>query len=206
MSNAIAGLIPSRKQRPRPAGADRTELLIPERPSGSLEVQDLRVAFGGLVAVDTLDVEAPVGRITGLIGPNGAGKTTTFNACCGLTSVDKGAIRLNGRDITRLSAASRARLGIGRTFQQMELFDSLSVIENVAIGREASMAGANPITQIVAKSSERAVIDDAVEAAIDLCGISALATTTAGSLSTGQRRLVEIGPLPCRSVPYFASR
>jgi ABC-type branched-subunit amino acid transport system ATPase component/branched-subunit amino acid ABC-type transport system permease component len=200
VSNAIAGLIPSRKQPPRPAGADRTELLIPERPSGSLEVQDLRVAFGGLVAVDTLDLEAPVGRITGLIGPNGAGKTTTFNACCGLISVDKGAIHLNGRDITRLSAASRARLGIGRTFQQMELFDSLSVIENVAIGREASMAGANPITQIVAKSSDGAVIDDAVEAAIDLCGISALATTTAGSLSTGQRRLVELAR--CLAGPF----
>jgi ABC-type branched-subunit amino acid transport system ATPase component len=158
------------------------------------------VTFGGLVAVDGLALRAPTGRITGLIGPNGAGKTTTFNACCGLVSAATGVVQLDAKEITRLSPAHRARLGIGRTFQQMELFDSLSVMENVAIGSEASMAGTNPLTQVFSKSSDRASIDAAARAAITLCGIAELADATAGSISTGQRRLVELAR--CLAGPF----
>ena len=97
-----------------------------------------------MVAVDGLTIEAPVGRITGLIGPNGAGKTTTFNAACGLVRAQQGSVLLNGADITRSNPAARARRGLGRTFQRSELWNSLTVEENVELGREAGMAGREP--------------------------------------------------------------
>lgn len=159
----------------------------------SLEIRDLRVCFGGLVAVDELSLTARVGRVTGLIGPNGAGKTTTFNAACGFTRVSSGRVTINGqRDISRLGPAGRARLGIGRTFQQMELFDSLSVAENIAMGREAALAGANPLSQTLTRSSDRIEIRAQTQDALSFCGIAHLADVTAGDLSTGQRRLVEL--------------
>jgi ABC-type branched-subunit amino acid transport system ATPase component/branched-subunit amino acid ABC-type transport system permease component len=157
-----------------------------------LEVAHLSVNFGGLRAVQDLSLEVPAGRITGLIGPNGAGKTTTFNACSGLVQVSGGQILLNGVDVTRYSPSRRARLGLGRTFQQMELFNSLTVAENVAIGREANLTGLNPIAHVLSRPSDRAVIASAVTQALELCGISDLANVNAGSLSTGQRRLVEL--------------
>jgi ABC-type branched-subunit amino acid transport system ATPase component/ABC-type branched-subunit amino acid transport system permease subunit len=168
--------------------------------SGLLEVKQLRVAFGGLVAVDDFSLSAPTGRITGLIGPNGAGKTTTFNACCGLVRPTQGGIALDGRDITRLPPAGRARLGLGRTFQQMELFDSLTVARNVALGREASQAGRNPLTQLVNASGEKKVARRAAHDALELCGIADLSAKLAGALSTGQRRLVELAR--CLAGPY----
>ena len=164
-----------------------------EHYAESLEVRDLRVTFGGLVAVDDLRLTASVGKITGLIGPNGAGKTTIFNACSGFNHPSGGSIVLNGdRDISRLSPAARARLGLGRTFQQMELFDSLSVADNVSLGREASLAGANVVSQVVSRSSERKTVRAMADEAITWCGIGHLADNVAGGLSTGQRRLVEL--------------
>ena len=90
------------------------------------------VRFGGLVALDGVNVEATRGRITGLIGPNGAGKTTMFNVICGFQAAEQGTVELDGVDISKESPARRARLGVGRTFQRMELFGSLSVrtVEN----------------------------------------------------------------------------
>jgi ABC-type branched-subunit amino acid transport system ATPase component/branched-subunit amino acid ABC-type transport system permease component len=159
----------------------------------SLDIRDLQVRFGGLVAVDGLNLTATVGRITGLIGPNGAGKTSTFNACSGFNYPSCGKIVLNGdRDISHMSPAARARLGLGRTFQQMELFDSLSVAENVALGREASLAGANVFTQVVSRPADRAEISMRAAAAIALCGIDDLVDKQASELSTGQRRRVEL--------------
>jgi ABC-type multidrug transport system fused ATPase/permease subunit len=99
-----------------------------------LQVDGLSVRFGGLVAVEGLGFEAPRGRITGLIGPNGAGKTTTFDASSGFTRTAAGRVRLRGRDVTRLAPAARGRLGLGRTFQRVELCDTLSVLQNVMLG------------------------------------------------------------------------
>jgi len=159
---------------------------------GGLVVDKLRVRFGGLVAVDELTFEAPPGRITGLIGPNGAGKTTTFDACSGLNRRVGGSTRIHGRDVTRLGPAARGRLGLGRTFQRMQLGDSLTVAENVALGREAGLAGAAPWSQIVASPAQRRETLRATAHALELCGIADLAETQAGALSTGQRRLVEL--------------
>lgn len=155
-------------------------------------VEDLRVQFGGLVAVDGVSLDAPIGRITGLIGPNGAGKTTTFNACCGQVRPSAGSVLLHGRDVTGDPPQVLARMGLRRTFQVTELCDSLSVRENVALGREASLAGASPITQVAGSRSSRRAVNLAAAEALDLCGISRLAEVQAGLLSTGQRRLVEV--------------
>src|SRR5208282_1229515 len=143
-----------RPRRAKPAAAPVPQQRAPE--GQGLDVRNLRVAFGGLVAVDDLSFSVPLGRITGLIGPNGAGKTTTFNACSGLNRPSTGRVTFNGADIGSLSPAARARLGIGRTFQQAELWDSLSVLENVALGREAPAAGQSVFSQLMARPKEPA--------------------------------------------------
>lgn len=157
----------------------------------TLEVANLTVRFGGNVAVNDLTFAAPAGRITGLIGPNGAGKSTTFNACSGLIP-SSGRVALFGADITRQRAASRARRGLGRTFQQMDLFDSMTVRQNVGLGREARIAGSNPWRQFVAGRQQRRELTAVTDDAIELCGITELASQTVGLLTTGQRRLVEL--------------
>jgi ABC-type branched-subunit amino acid transport system ATPase component len=178
-----------------------TGLALDDRPStrsvtppqnDGLSVRGLVVRFGGLVAVDHVDFDAPQGRLTGLIGPNGAGKTTTFDACSGLNTPSDGTVHLFGHDVTRSGPSSRAQRGLGRTFQRMELFTSLSVRENVALGREAGLAGSNPMRHVFARRSERDAMAAAAADALELCGISHLANRQASTLSTGQRRLVEL--------------
>jgi ABC-type branched-subunit amino acid transport system ATPase component len=160
--------------------------------SDALVATGLIVDYGGHRAVDDVSFRAPSGRITGLIGPNGAGKTTTFNACTGLVRLTSGEIALDGQDITSLTPQARARAGLGRTFQRVQLCDALSVAENVAIGCEAGFAGSNPLRQLVSTRGERARTRERTEEALALCGITALRDRTAASLPTGQRRLVEL--------------
>jgi ABC-type branched-subunit amino acid transport system ATPase component len=157
-----------------------------------LAVEDLRVAFGGAVAVDGLSLDAPTGRLTGLIGPNGAGKTTTFNACCGLVRPDAGRVLLDGHDVTGVNPAARARRGLGRTFQRLELFTSLTVADNVALGREAGIAGSRVLGQVLTRPAERERVRLAAREALRICDIEHLRDVPAGSLSTGQCRLVEL--------------
>jgi len=157
-----------------------------------LAVRDLSVRFGGVKAVNSVSLKAPCGAITGLIGPNGAGKTTTFNACSALVRPSSGRITLHDIDVTRESPPRRARRGLGRTFQRTELYNSLTVRQNVAMGREASMAGANPVAQILSSRHSNKVIDAAVEEALELTGTAWLADAQAGLLPLGQRRLVEL--------------
>ncbi len=164
----------------------------PDRPPADLTVRGMSVSFGGLRAVDDLSWTARAGAITGLIGPNGAGKTTTFNVCSGLVRPDTGQVLLDGQDVTRIGTARRARLGVGRSFQQPELFSSMTVLENIALGREASMAGANPFRHLVARPAEQHLRSAAVRAAVELCGVGPLLNRPASTLSTGQRRMVEL--------------
>lgn len=180
-----------RRTAPEESVSPRPVRALPAGASG-LEVQGLRITYGGIVAVDQVTLRAPIGQITGLIGPNGAGKTTTFDACSGLVRPHAGAILLDGRDITQLNIARRGQLGLGRTFQVMQLGDSLSVAENVALGAEAAVAGSSVRGQLVARRSERKRALADVAEALALCGISELADVPAGALSTGERRLVEL--------------
>jgi ABC-type branched-subunit amino acid transport system ATPase component/branched-subunit amino acid ABC-type transport system permease component len=166
----------------------------------TLEAANLRVAFGGNVAVDDFSVSAPTQRITGLIGPNGAGKTTTFNACSGLLRPNGGEIVLDKRNITGKGPSVRARGGLGRTFQRMELFDSLSVRDNVAIGWEGSRAGVNPLSHLIATPANKRAMDRATAHALRLCELDDVADRATGTLSTGQRRLVELAR--CLAGPF----
>lgn len=162
-----------------------------QKASG-LEIKNLTVRYGGRTAVDDISFAAPVGQITGLIGPNGAGKTTTFNASSGLLTPSAGKIFLHGDDVTGLGAAARGRRGLGRTFQLMQLADSLSVAQNVALGMESGLAGSSLRGQLAATRRERKTTQEAAEYAMELCGIADIRNRNAGELSTGQRRLVEL--------------
>jgi ABC-type branched-subunit amino acid transport system ATPase component len=157
-----------------------------------LVVDRLTVRFGGLVAVDDVSLVARPGTITGLIGPNGAGKTTLFNACAGAVSVQAGYVRLGNDRLDGHLAATRASMGLGRTFQRIELFDSMTVAQNVALGPEAWFSARRPWGQLFGSRAERTEIARRAEEAIGECGIFHLRQRTVGDLSTGQRRLVEL--------------
>jgi ABC-type branched-subunit amino acid transport system ATPase component len=158
----------------------------------SLEIVDVSVAYGGNKAVSSVSLQAPLGRITGLIGPNGAGKTTTFNACSGLLRPTTGTVRFDGHEITHRSPAARAQMGLGRTFQRMELVNAMTARVNVALGAECPLVGFNAVRQVFSTRAQRRAVEAATTSALELCGISHLADRTVGTLSTGQKRLVEL--------------
>ena len=151
-----------------------------------LETYEVSVRFGGHVAVDDVNLAVEEGVITGLIGPNGAGKTTTFNVITGLQAPTRGRVELAGRDVTKMSAHKRARLGVARTFQRLELFGSLSVADNVLTAAELNKeAGTAPSA--------------VVEQLLGRIGLTDVANQRADALSTGNARLVELArALACR--------
>ena len=155
-------------------------------------VRGLSVAYAGNVAVSRLTMTAGLGKVTGLIGPNGAGKTTTFNACSGLLQPSDGSVSLFGRDVTSKGPAGRAQLGLGRTFQRVEVCNAMTVRSNVSLGVEARIAGANPLRQIVSGRPQARRIAAATQDALALCGLESIADHVVAALSTGQRRLVEL--------------
>ena len=157
-----------------------------------LETRGLSVHYGGLRAAHDVSLSAPLGRITGLIGPNGAGKTTTFGACSGLVEPSGGTVSLFGDDITGLTPQARAQRGLGRTFQRMELFDSMSVRENVELGLEAGLAGSRPWRFLRVRKGDAERVRQVADDAIERCNLGPLANASTGDLSTGQRRLVEL--------------
>ena len=163
------------------------------RSEPGLEVVDVTVRYGGQLAVDAVSLSARAGVVTGLIGPNGAGKSSIFNACSGLIRPSAGRVVLGDRDVTRLGPAARARRGLGRTFQRMELFDSMTVAETVALGCEGRLAGSNPLRQWVCGPGDRRTVKTATAEALEACDLAEIADHTVGTLSTGQRRLVELG-------------
>jgi ABC-type branched-subunit amino acid transport system ATPase component len=182
------------------AGSPHVVVSSAEGDRSGLVVQDLRVQFGGLVAVSSASLSVPYGRVTGLIGPNGAGKTTMFNVCSGFVQPTQGSVSLDGRSVARRSPAHRGRLGLGRTFQRTELSEESSVRHNVALGRESGYAGLNPIRHLVSSPRQARAIRAATDEAIALCGLSDIADQQVSSLSTGQRRLVELAR--CLAGPF----
>jgi ABC-type branched-subunit amino acid transport system ATPase component/branched-subunit amino acid ABC-type transport system permease component len=191
------------KSLPAPAPAVPRALRSPAggpRPAEGLRTSNLGVRFGGLVALRELELTAPLGRVTGLIGPNGAGKTTTFDACTGLLRPTHGRVLLGGADVTRRGPAARARLGLGRTFQRMQLFETLTVRENVEAGAEGVLAGANPLRHLHERAGDREAVRARAGAALKLCELADLGDMPVSSLSTGHRRLAELAR--CLAGPF----
>ena len=149
-----------------------------------LEVTGVTVQFGGVTAVDNASISVESGSITGLIGPNGAGKTTLFNVITGLQSPTKGRVRFRGHDVSRATVNSRAKLGMGRTFQRLEAFGSLSVRENVRVARDIH-AGARSWFQ---RNRQDRIVDELLERV----GLAGYAGQRADSVPTGVARLLEI--------------
>jgi branched-chain amino acid transport system ATP-binding protein len=148
-----------------------------------LETVGINVRFGGHHAVRDVDLEVEAGQVTGLIGPNGAGKTTTFNAITGLQETAGGRVLLDGEDISDLKPHQRARRGIARTFQRLEVFGSLSARENILVAAEIRKSF----------SKDKGDVREDVERIIDLVGVRAVAEERVDSMPTGLARLVELG-------------
>ena len=165
------------------------------RDGPALSAQGVSVHFGGNVAVDDVSLELRGGEIVGLVGPNGAGKTTLFDVLSGHLAADRGRVFLDGVDVTSWRADQRARLGLGRTFQQARLFDDLTVTETleVALEREEpseivpSLLGYPPSRRAEQRKQE------SVEVLVGLLGLGPFASRRVAELSTGTRRLVELG-------------
>jgi ABC-type branched-subunit amino acid transport system ATPase component len=155
----------------------------------ALVLDHIRVQFGGLLAVDDVSLTAPAGQITGLIGPNGAGKSTTFDASCGAVAV-QGSVRLGDRTLDGRSPSRRAQLGLGRTFQRIQLFETMTARDNVAMGPEMHDAGSRAWRHLAGRSRRHTL--DLADEALERCGISDLAERLTADLSTGERRLVEL--------------
>lgn len=159
-----------------------------------LEAQGVTRRFGGLLAVDAVDLAVRRGSVHGLIGPNGAGKTTLLNLIAGVLQVSGGALRFGARDITRESTAARARAGIRRTFQNLKLFGEMTALDNVAIGLHAETRSGFFDTVLRTprhRVEERGILERST-AALQFVGLAAAAQARAATLAYGHRRLLEI--------------
>jgi len=174
---------------PRPATA------VAHVPGAPLHVENIVVRFGGLVAVNDVSFTVPDGKITGLIGPNGAGKTTLFNAISGLVQPDQGRVVLNGTDVSRLPAHRRARLGLGRTFQQIGLIKDVTVTENLLLAQHRLTEYGTLAALMHAPRAARGECEllERAHETLGLLGFERFAETPLGSLSHGQQRIVELG-------------
>jgi branched-chain amino acid transport system ATP-binding protein len=155
----------------------------------TLETRDLTIRFGGHVAVDGVTCAFYPGELVAIVGPNGAGKTTYFNLMSGQLRATAGAVLVRGRDVTRLDAPQRARLGLGRAFQLTNLFPGLSVFENV---RLASQARAGVHYEMTRPWPARADIMSAANAVLASVGLSARAAAPVAALSHGDQRKLEV--------------
>ena len=151
-----------------------------------LRTSGLTVTFGGLVAVDRVDLEVPAGKLVGLIGPNGAGKTTFIDAITGFVPIT-GRIEFDGEDIGDLAVHQRAGRGLGRTWQSLELFDDLTIEENLQVAAERQSASSF-LLDLVAPRRRRD--RTSVDFALDVLGIRVLAPRMPNEISQGQRKLV----------------
>jgi ABC-type branched-subunit amino acid transport system ATPase component len=152
----------------------------------------LSCSFGGVRALQDLDVRVAGGEVVALIGPNGAGKTTLFNCLAGTVALDAGRVLLDDVDITDLPPERRARQGIGRTFQRLEVFDSMSVADNLRLGAESRASGSLLRGVLGLPEPRTAEVEDVVAHVADELGLLDVMDQAAGSLSTGLQRRVEL--------------
>jgi branched-chain amino acid transport system ATP-binding protein len=156
-----------------------------------LRVVGVRRRFGGLRAVDGVDLVVPAGVVTAVIGPNGAGKSTLFDCLAG-GRVDAGRVYLDDRDVTRLPAHRRARLGLARTFQVVSVFPTLTVVDNLRVGAE-NRSGASALGRMLGlPTASDSRTHAAVETALQRLALTEYADTPAHELPVGILRMVEL--------------
>jgi ABC-type branched-subunit amino acid transport system ATPase component/ABC-type branched-subunit amino acid transport system permease subunit len=168
---------------------------VPAKAEPALRAYGLRKAFGGIVAVNDVNLTVAEGEIVGLIGHNGAGKTTIFDLLCGFNSADEGRIYLGQEEITSYAAWGRSAVGLGRSFQDARLFGSLTVAETLSVAYERHLANRDPIAaalRMPASTASEAALTDGVDRLIEEFGLAAYRHRPTGSLSTGTRRIVEL--------------
>jgi branched-chain amino acid transport system ATP-binding protein len=149
-------------------------------------------SFGGVHAVSDISFDVGAGESVGLVGPNGAGKTTLFNCVCGQLRNDQGEIRFEGRSLEGLPTYKRARLGIGRTYQKVEVFTDMSVREHLLVAERARRGEGRLWRDLLNMSAPLPAELDNTEAIMELVGISDLADTSVNALGLGHCRLVEL--------------
>jgi branched-chain amino acid transport system ATP-binding protein len=159
-----------------------------------LSARGLAKTFGGVVAVADVTFDVPGGEIRAIIGPNGAGKTTIFNLITGIFPLDRGEIRFKDHRLNGLSTWQRAQLGIARTFQNLQIFANMTVLENAMVGRHRqSRAGLLAAAfRTPGSRREEATIREEALACLEVVGLAERARDPAGSLPFGQQRLLEI--------------
>ncbi len=159
-----------------------------------LTIKDLKMQFGGLVAVDNINFSLQSGQIAAIIGPNGAGKTTIFNCISGFYQPTAGQVWLGDDEITGLPSHAIAKMGLMRTFQNIRLFKDMTVVENLLVAQHNQLnnkyfAGLLRLPSF--KDAERRALDSAVKW-LEIFGLHAFANREAGNLSYGQQRRLEI--------------
>ena len=155
-----------------------------------LALQGLTRRFGGLTAVDQVSAEVSRGELVGLIGPNGAGKTTLFNMISGVTPPSEGEVRFDGRLITGMRPFEVARLGVGRTFQNLRTFPNMTVFDNVSVG--AIRASGLGDALLPGRSSSARAISEVSTEMLEKVGLASVADELAANLSYGKRKMLEI--------------
>jgi ABC-type branched-subunit amino acid transport system ATPase component len=155
---------------------------VPASSADLLEARSLARTFGGLRAVNDLSFTIRTGEILGLLGPNGSGKTTVFNLIAGTLPPDRGAVLLDGRDITRLAPHRRAALGIARTFQLVRALSGLTVLDNVLVARLYGRVRAGAVGEARAEALE----------CLEFVGLRGKAARPAGTLTLAERKSLEI--------------
>ena len=164
-----------------------------------LKVENVSMRFGGVKALSDVSFDLYQGEILGLIGPNGAGKTTMFNCITGVLPGYKGHIRYEGRDLRHLKPHERARLKIARTFQNLELFDELSALDNLLVPLDAfSRRGViGDLLRLPTTVLEERQAEEEARSILHFLTLGAYADTPAGDLPVGLRRRLEIGRALC---------
>ncbi|MFG1188223.1 ABC transporter ATP-binding protein [Xanthobacter flavus] len=166
----------------------------PRSTGDLLEVEGLTCRFAGVTAVDDLSFRVKAGEIKAVIGPNGAGKSTLFNMIAGVTRPTDGAIKFDGARIDRLPTHARARRGIARTFQNLQIFREMSVLENVMVGRHlrGRATTLSALLHIPSVGAEERAMEATAMALLERFGLAAKAGLPAGSLAFGQMKVLEL--------------
>jgi branched-chain amino acid transport system ATP-binding protein len=158
-----------------------------------LNVKDITVRFGGIVALDSVSFDVPRNKVCGLIGPNGAGKTTLFNCLSRLYQYQSGDLLFDGQSITQTPVHAMSKIGIGRTFQNLAMFRTMTVRQNVMVGAHARSEGGFIDTMLktpAVRAEEKQLVEDA-DALLSYLKLSEFADRAVGDLSFGTQKRVE---------------